>query len=180
MKKQLRFIISFLLLFTIVYGFNLAFIGVTAPGGIYLPWLQDHLNYIEHWRNFNIQATAFTLDALGYPVKITSFTLAVPGRGGFKLIYSCLGYGIMSFLFSYVMIFPKPWRSRIVVLVPGLLIIQILNLIRFLIISLYWRKMSFYTWIDHHLAFDIFIYLVVIMILYMWINSNTKRCSIQA
>lgn len=175
MKREFRFIISFLLLFACVYGFNLAFIGVTAPGGLYVPCINHHANYIEHWRTFNIDTTAYLLKALGCPVKVSNYTLISPGRSGFKLVYSCLGYGIMSFYLAFVMTFPKPRKGRILILVAGLLVIQLLNFIRFLLISLYWRKIEGHTWIDHHLAFNILIYLVVITMLYKWTNSKQEN-----
>lgn len=180
MKTEVRFLLTFPLLFAILYGLNLVYIAITAPGGLYSPWLRDHLNYIEYWRTFNIRSTASILEAFGYTVKITSFTLWIPGRAGFKLVYSCLGYGIMSFLVSFVMTYPKPWRSKVLVLTPGLLLIQALNLTRFLLISLYGKKTSGDCWIDHHLGFNVFIYLVIITILYKWTNSNSGTCSVQA
>jgi exosortase/archaeosortase family protein len=169
-----RFGSKFLMLFIAFYGFNILFIGITAPGKIYLPWLAENLNYIQAWRRFDLQSTAAILHSLGYHTTKNGFTLAVAGHAGFKLVYSCLGYGLMSFYAAFVIAWPKTLFQRATMLICGLAAIQLLNLIRFLCISLYWKPGFKDFWLDHHTMFNITIYVGILAALYWWTSINKK------
>jgi exosortase/archaeosortase family protein len=157
----------------------LLFIGITTPGGIYIKWLDINLNYIKYWRAFDIQLTRKILIGLGYEVKYTTYTVLVTGRAGFKLVYSCLGYGVMSFFFAFVMAYPRPWIYKTLFLLYGLTLIQILNLIRLTWISIYWTAPKFGKLLDHHTVFNLIIYSTIIIILYLWTNSNKHNGNYQ-
>jgi exosortase/archaeosortase family protein len=165
---ELKFILSFLVLFTLGYSFNIAFIGITAPGGIYWSWGDEHINYIRAWRNFDIQTTSKALQLLGHQVYVNWNSIVVPKYGGFKLVYSCLGYGIMCFYLAFILAYPKEWKSKLLIMGMGLCLIQILNLLRFIMIALYWKKTRNNNWLDHHTIWNTIIYLVVITVLYLW------------
>jgi exosortase/archaeosortase family protein len=170
--SEIEFMISFLYLFILSYGFNIAFIGITAPGGIYWHWADEHINYIRAWRNFDLQTTSSVLKLLGHKVYINWYSVVVPGYAGFKLVYSCLGYGLMSFFLAFILAFPKDWKSKIWIILIGLGLIQTLNLLRFVMIALYWNKQVHESWPDHHFIWNTTIYLVIITILYLWTNSK--------
>jgi exosortase/archaeosortase family protein len=166
--QEIKFMLSFLALFTITYSFNIAFIGVTSPGGTYWPWLDEHFNYIRAWRNYDLQTTSKALQLLGHQVKVNWNSIVVPGYSGFKLVYSCLGYGIMCFFLAFILAYPKDWKSKLFIMVIGLSLIQLLNLLRFMVIALYWNKTSNNNWPDHHMIWNTIIYLVIISLLYLW------------
>jgi exosortase/archaeosortase family protein len=171
------FIIKFLLLFLILYGFNILYIGLTTPDGIYVTRLQQHANYIQQWRAFTLQTTASILDVLGFRTKVTDLSLRVIGFGGFKLVYSCLGYGMMSFFAAFVISYPKRLASKLYMLIAGLMIIQAANIARLLLISIFWKPRFKDSWIDHHTMFNVSIYLIVIIILYAWTNAKPNTNS---
>lgn len=171
------FIIKFLLLFLMLYGFNILFIGLTTPDGIYVPGLEQHANYIHQWRTFTLQTTASLLDILGFRTKLTELSLRVIGFSGFKLVYSCLGYGIMSFFAAFVISYPKRLASKLYMLISGLMMIQATNIARLVLISIYWKPCFKDSWIDHHTMFNISIYLIVITILYAWTNAKPNTNS---
>lgn len=175
MYRQLRFLLSFFLCFTVFYCFHIGYIGATSKGGIYFALLDRHFNYITLWRHAYISIAACTLDQLGYIVYTTDTTLKVYGHSGFRLVYSCLGYGVMSFFSAFVLTFPKPIRSRIIFLVSGLAVIFILNLSRFILMPLFYNPRINVLSINHHDIFNISLYLVIIVMIYRWVNS-TPNC----
>ena len=170
-----RFIISFLGLFLLFYGFNTAFIGIVAPGGVYNAFLDQHFNYIVAWREFCIQSSAKILTVLGYKVFTNTSRLLVENHAGFKLIYTCLGYGVMSFFAAFVLAFPRPVKSKIIFLIAGLLMIQALNTARFILLALYWKRNLIPFGIDHHTIFNICIYAILLISIYLWVNSRPKK-----
>lgn len=169
-----RFIVLFVLLYLLFYGFNTAYIGITAKGGIYIPFLGKHLNYINWWRAFTIESTATVLRWFDYIVYTNKYQLKVIGRYGFTMVYSCLGYGVMSVFAAFVLTFPGKIKARFGFLILGLVIIQLLNTIRLALLSLYWNKRNPLINIDHHDLFNIAVYIVLIILVYIWLKYVSK------
>lgn len=173
--NYVKFIIFFLSLYAFLYFFNIGFIGITSPNGIYIKFLDEHLNYIKWWRTFSIEATAFFIDALGYKVYTNATQLAVLGKSGFTLVYECLGYAIMSAFAAFVIAFPKPIKSKVIFLIGGLIFIQTMNLLRFILLALFWNHRKSIFGLDHHTFFNVCIYLLLISICYIWVNQEDKQ-----
>lgn len=171
MREEIRFLFSFLILFLTFYGFNIGYIGLTSPGGLYWPFLDEHFNYIFVWRNLYISTAAKILELMGYTVYTTDITLKVQGYSGFRLVYSCLGYGIISCFSAFVLSFPKPFRSRLVFLLTGLLLILILNLCRFIFLPLFYDPRLTIFSINHHDIFNGTLYVILLAVMYKWANT---------
>lgn len=174
-EPYFRFICYFLLLSLFLYEFNTAYIGITAKGGIYVPFLDQHLNYINWWRNFTIDSAATVLRWMDYIVYTNDYQLKVIGRHGFTMVYTCLGYGIMSVFSAFVITFPGYIKARYGFLLFGLVLIQLLNTLRLIVLSLYWDKRKPLLTIDHHDLFNIIVYVVLILLVYGWFKCASKR-----
>ncbi|GAB1462348.1 exosortase Y [Pedobacter sp.] len=173
-EPYFKFIICFIGLYLLFYGFNTAFIGITAKGGVYAPFLDQHLNYINWWRTFTIESTATILRWLDYTTYTNEYQLRVIGKKGFTMVYTCLGYGIMSVFAAFVFTFPGKIKFRYGFLVLGLLIIQLLNTVRLVLLSLYWNKKAPLFNMDHHDLFNIVVYAVLILLVYIWLKYVSK------
>ena len=172
--RIVRFVFSFLVLFFTFYTFNIIFIGLTSPGHYYVSFLDKHLNYINSWRNFDISSTAYILESLGYQVSTQGNRLITIGFSGFRLVYSCLGYGIMSCFVAFVIAFPKPGHSKPVFLAAGLITIQLLNILRFTLISIYYHPPSSAFIPDHHTVFNYTLYVILGIMVYVWTNTSIR------
>ncbi|WP_316817493.1 exosortase Y [Pedobacter nyackensis] len=171
MNEGTRFILRFLLLFLTFYGFNIGYIGIVSPGGLYIPFLDEHCNYIAIWRNLYISVAAKALEIMGYTVSTTEISLKVQGHSGFRLVYSCLGYGIMSCFSAFTLSFPKPIRSRLTFLLTGLLVILILNLCRFILLPLFYNPQVTIFSANHHDIFNVVLYIILLAVMYKWVNT---------
>jgi exosortase/archaeosortase family protein len=169
------FVLKFLVLFGIFYGFNILFIAITAPGGWYIAVLDEHLNYIKLWRKVCLSSTAYVLNQLDYPVTITDTTLQIKPDKGFKIVYSCLGYGIMSVFAAFILSFKKSTPLTWVVLLAGLTLIHGLNILRLTLITLYWKRASVVMKINHHDLFNLFVYLMIGLMIIIWIRFTPKN-----
>lgn len=167
-----RFLLIFLGLFTFLYYFNIAYIGLVAKGGYYIPFLAEYLNYIEGLRSSLMHVSAYIIQALGEQVFVYQTWLRVAGRGGFLMAYDCLGFGVMSFLTAFVIAYPKNLKSKLCFLPAGLFLIQGLNVLRFVFLGLYWKHSHLKPFIDHHDLFNILLYIVLIAVIYLWINEG--------
>jgi exosortase/archaeosortase family protein len=181
MKKwnnpAVRFSVTFLALFFLLYYFHIFYNGLVAPGGLYSPFLAEHLNYIKWLRHFLLFASSGVLSWLGYYNITNDMALLTVGRGSIILAYNCLGLGVMSFLISFILTYPKPWKSKLLFLIPGLVFIQVLNIARFVLLALYWRQLDKKWNLDHHTIFNIVVYLFIFTTLYIWIKPKKKPIS---
>ncbi len=170
-RSPIRFMVVFIILFLLFYYFNIWFFGVTNEGNHYIPFLANHLNYIQGLRWLLLKGTASILSLFGYTAITNDYDLLVSGHGTIQLVYSCLGLGVISFFAAFVIAFPK--KHKVAFLLAGILGIEILNVIRFIVLELFWDK-SGKQIIDHHTIFNIIIYIIVAATLYFWIK-NAER-----
>ena len=174
-KEPVKFIITFLVLFMVFYFFNLAFFSATSPGNkYYISFLAQHINYIDGLRWLLLQSSTLALKCLGYVAICNKYHLLVAGHGAIQLVYTCLGLGVMSFFAAFTLAYPKPVKQRIIFMVCGIIGIQLLNVLRFVLLSLYWDKRAAQV-IDHHTIFNILIYVIIIISLYFWIKADTRK-----
>ena len=170
--KTLKFVIVFVLLFLFLYYFNLTLFSFTSPTSRHYSALFDnHFNYIRGLRTFLLSASSKILNWMGYPTITDDYYLLVAGRGSIKLIYSCLGLGVISFFSAFVISYPKKWQSKIFYLIAGIVSIEFFNIIRFVVLALYWDKRHTGL-IDHHTIFNLFIYAFIIIYLYLWATDK--------
>ncbi|MFD2870921.1 exosortase Y [Mucilaginibacter ximonensis] len=168
----MRFAITFIALFLAFYYFNIGFFSITSQGRHYTPFFAEHLNYIKWLRDFLIWCSAAILKCFGFAVVTNDYSLLVAGKGMITLVYSCLGLGVMSFFSAFVIAFPKPLNAKIIFLLTGLLIIQFLNIARFVFLAIFWDKKNGQI-IDHHTIFNGLIYILISISLYFWVKADT-------
>jgi exosortase/archaeosortase family protein len=175
LKKGLpfRFLAIFICLFLAFYYGNIAFFSLTSHGKNYNSFVDEHLNYISGLRHLLLGATRFLINLTGLTCLSNDYRLLVAGRGSITLIYSCLGLGVMSFFVAFVIAYPKNLKSKLIFLVTGLICIQALNILRFVLLALFWDKKSSMI-LDHHTIFNIAIYIIIAISLYFWVKHEDK------
>lgn len=173
-ESPLRFLVVFLLLFLFLYYFNIFFFGITSHGSYYNSFLDEYLNYIRLLRHLLLSATQHIISWFGFTSIINDYQLLVVGHGTIDVVYSCLGLGVMSFFSAFVIAYPKQLKAKIIFLVSGLLCIQLLNVVRFVLLAILWDKKSGMI-LDHHTIFNIVIYLIIAVSLYFWVKHDDKQ-----
>lgn len=171
-KQPVRFVITFIILFLAFYYFNIGFFSVTSPdSGHYNAFLANHLNYISWLRWLLLKSATQIINWLGYTAISNNTEILVAGLGILRLVYTCLGLGIISFFTAFVLAYPKSRKARTIFLIAGIFVIELLNIIRLVLLALFWDKRTAHV-IDHHTLFNIFIYLLIAISLYFWVNTN--------
>jgi len=171
--SPIRFAVIFVILFVAFYYFNIFYLGLTTPANHYIAFLNNHLNYIQWLKWALLYCSKKTLIALGYTTITNDEDLLVAGYHHIKIAYSCLGLGVMSFLTAFIIAYPKPLKQKLIFWASGIIIIQLLNIIRFIILALYWRPQTNKI-IDHHIIFNTVIYIIIIISLYLWTKHDFK------
>ncbi|WP_428328400.1 exosortase Y [Mucilaginibacter sp.] len=170
-NEPLHFIFTFVILFVVFYYFNILYFGITSPGSHYSAFLDNNLNYIRGLRHLLLLCSAQILNWLGFSAIYNEYDLLVAGHGGIQLVYSCLGLGVSSFFAAFVLSYPKKWKAKIIFLLCGILGIEVLNVIRFVVLAIFWNKNYGHSF-DHHTIFNIFIYIVIAITLYFWVKHD--------
>lgn len=164
-------ILLFIILFLIFYGLNLAFIGLVAPPGIYNAFIDAHFNYIRGLRVGLLQSAAAVLALAGYATELSSTTLSVTGKGAVSLSYGCLGLGVGSLLTALAITGKAPPLKKILFGAIALVLLQVLNVFRLVLLLLYWQRSMLSRLISHHALFNGLIYLFVLFAAYLWLRK---------
>ena len=101
----------------------------------------------------------------------------LPAGGIIQVPYSCLGMGVMSFFAAFVIAYPKKLKAKIIFLFSGLLLIQLLNIFRFVLLAIFWDKKTGLI-LDHHTIFNIIIYIIIAVSLYFWVKHDDNTTSL--
>jgi len=177
--SPIRFVFIFIILFALFYYFNIFFFGITSPGSHYSPFLADHLNYIRGLRLVLLQSSGWVLNLLGFGAITNDYELLVAGHGTFQLVYSCLGLGVISFFAAFVLAYPKKRKRKLLFLLSGIIAIELLNIMRFVLLAIFWHKKDSHI-LDHHTVFNIFLYLVIAFSLYFWVKHDDESLNADA
>lgn len=170
-KPAWQFAFRLIFLFAVFYAFNLFYNGLMLPGGNYNAFLARHFNYIQALRNFLLDASSTGLNVLGYPTKTNHFELMAIGYNKINLAYDCLGLGVMSFLTAFAIAYPAKLKSKLALLFGCALGFQLLNILRFMLLALYWKSGA----VNHHTVFNLLIYAAVTVTLYLFIEKSTVK-----
>src|SRR5882762_10983491 len=91
------FLFKTLLFYLVFNNFFIAYTGLITPGGrLNSIFLREHADFIGAFRRFLLWGGAQFAELIGYPSSFTDYTLFVRGGVGVRMIYSCLGFGLMS------------------------------------------------------------------------------------
>ena len=174
-NPAIKFVIVFLLLFLIFYYFNIYYFAATSPTSrYYQSFLAHNLNYIKWLRLLLLDMSTGILNLLGFTTIHDDYIMLVAGHGSIQVVYKCLGLGVISFFVAFVVAYPKPVKSKAIFIVTGIIVLQILNMIRFMLLAVFWTKTDS-TLIDHHSIFNFIIYLIVAVSLYFWVKEPVNK-----
>jgi exosortase/archaeosortase family protein len=167
-NSPLRFALVFVGLFLFFYYFNILFFRATLPGKHYIAFLALHLDYIRQLRCLLLYGTAGLLKLFGFSAVFNDYELLVAGHGSIRVVYSCLGLGILSFLAAFILAYPKSARSKIAAMIIGIMVTEFLNIVRFMLLALYGTTGR----VDHHTIYTAIMYVIISGGLYFWIRND--------
>lgn len=167
-----KFIISFLFLYLFFDFLNKVNFSVTNLGSKhYLAFVANYLNYIHGLRYLLLFLSTKILNLIGYPAIFDEYYILVAGHGLLRVVYSCLGLGLISFFGAFVIAYPKKIKSKLLFLFGGILGIEALNILRFVLLGAFGSKKQSEIF-DHHTVFNLIIYILLVISIYYWVKSD--------
>ena len=100
---------------------------------MYNPFVDNYLNFIDPLRTSLISGAKYLLSFFGVATNRTdAYTLTIEESGeSIRMVYSCVGYGIMSFWIAFVLANKGELNKKLKWTLFGLLILWIINVLRF-------------------------------------------------
>ena len=148
-------------------------IGLTVPSGYYSSFVVNYFNYPATLRLFIFKGTSVLVSLFGFETfsKDLYHISFLQGRG-IHLVYSCLGYGLLSCWIAFVFANNGKLFFKIKWLLVGCFVIWILNVFRITILlfalNFHW---PFLLRIDQHLVFNTIVYVVIIWMMSLFHRS---------
>lgn len=175
-KPFLSYLLKFFLTFCILYYGTKAMIGITTPGGYYLAFADKYLDYISGLRYLLLHTSKGLLSLLGFDVYLKdSYTIRMVNGRGVQVVYSCLGYGLLSFWIAFIIANKMAFRSMLKWIMGGVLVIFLLNVFRLslMLISVnkHWPSLLN---LDNHTWFNIVAYGTIFFMIYLFDRSQKK------
>ena len=176
-KTFLIFVAKFLLVFLCCYYGTVAIIGLAAPGGYYNAFIDHYLNYVSWIRSSLLHGSKLALSIFGVDTYLAGeYNLRQVNGRGIRLVYECVGYGVMSFWVAFVVASPGLFIKKFYWSVFGLLFLWLLNIARLSLLLVATNKgwpMPF-GW-DHHTWFNIFAYLFIFIFMHLFNRQDKER-----
>lgn len=175
---QIKFLVTLILGYLVFNNFFEFWIGLCAPGGYYWEFANQNLNFIKWYRHFLIGGSGLICEIFNLRYLTNDIAIKIIGHGGIKIVYSCLGYGIISVLIAFSFAIPdQKIKQRLGFLFISIFLFSILNMIRLFVVSYYARearKMN----IDHHDVFNWLCYALILLGMFFWMKkslNNTEK-----
>lgn len=180
-RPFLFFAFKFIFFFIMIYGGMQLLIGFTAPGGYYSVFLDNYFNLIAGLRSSLITGAKTFLHIFGIEsIQTSDRVLRIPGGRGVIVSYSCLGIAVMSFWIALMGAMRQGWKTKLIWIVVGLLMIWLINVSRIALFLLAINK----GWpmplgIDHHMWFNIVSYVLIFTLLFFYDRIQLRSVKVK-
>ena len=157
-------------LFLIFYLGTLLIIGLSSKENIYSSFVDDYLDFVSVLRYIILKAAFFLLSALNYhPIWIDQYTVGLKGGMSVRMVYSCVGYGVLSFWSAFILANHGTFLKKTVWLVGGWMLLLGINILRVVVLIVAINKnRAIAAEVDHHMVFNIVAYAFIFLLIYFY------------
>ena len=171
-KNILLYTIKFIGVFCLCYYGALAVAGLSAPGKYYSPIVDHYFDLVSLLRSSLLYGAKWLVSLFGYETYFANeYILRIVNGSGIKMVYSCLGLGVMSFWVAFVFANNQTWIKKLQWIVGGLFLLWLINVIRISLLLIsengHWKI----PWFDHHTWFNIVAYFMIGILIYFYDRS---------
>lgn len=176
-NNLVKYIAKFLLAFLLLYFGTIAWIGLTVPGGFYSSFVENYLNYPAWLRASILAGSTIVLNLFGHQTyQPDAYILRIENGDGIRMVYSCIGYGVMSFWTAFVFANNGSWKRKLKWIFGGLISLWFINIMRVsLLLVINNKHKSMPLGIDHHTWFNIAAYLLIFVMIYFYDRESKRR-----
>jgi exosortase/archaeosortase family protein len=176
-KKFILFLVKFLVVFLVCYYGTIAIIGLSAEHGLHSPFVAQYLDYVSWIRTSLLYGSKWMLSMFGVDTYFNNeYNIRQVNGRGIVIVYTCVGYGIMSFWTAFVVASVASWRKKLIWWAAGISFFWILNVTRLSLLLVATNK----NWAmplgwDHHTWFNLIAYSVILGMIYFFEKSSGRE-----
>lgn len=146
------------------------------PGGYYSPFVSRYLDYPALLRLSLLHGTRLMAAVFGFDTFIrNAYVISFINGHGVRLVYSCLGYGLLSFWIAFVFANDGRFLKKMTWIIAGCFFIWLINVVRITLVlissSQHWKLP---VTMDHHTLFNITVYVAIFCMIWLF-NRSEKR-----
>jgi exosortase/archaeosortase family protein len=176
-NKLLIYCIKFIAAYCFLYYGSQAIIGLSAHGGYYSSVVHDYFNYPAWLRKALLKTSQFFLETMAYKTEMPDeYKVRMVGGKGVRMVYSCLGIGVMSFWIAFMLANETGIKKKIFFTLFGTAFIFLINVGRIMLLFVTankGKKMPF--GIEHHTLFTVasYILIMLLIIVFDWSEKSS-------
>lgn len=170
------YVAKFIGSFLTFYVGTLLIIGFSSKDNLYSPFVAKYLNYIAPLRKSLLYGSDLLVKLLGYPTSyIDQYTLTIEGGQGVRIVYSCIGYGVLGFWAAFIVANKGSMLVKIKWMLGGWGILWFLNVLRltFLLLADV-KNWSIPFGVDHHTVFNLVAYGFIFLLMYFFDKKQRR------
>ena len=136
------------------------------------PWGKIDIGVI----NITISISKFILELFGYSVYTgVERVIGIDGTGGLWIGDNCNAISLFSLFAGFIVVYPGNWKIKLIYIPIGILIIQLLNVIRVVGLAILDTYSRDWTEFNHTYTFTICIYAVIFLLWIYWVNKHSDK-----
>lgn len=154
------------------------FIGISSPGGkYYFEWLDTYFNYVTWLRNTILYGSKILMSLLGFETILeNAYVIRIVNGSAVQLVYSCLGYGVLSFWTAFVVANKGSKLFKLKWIALGFSLIIFSNIIRICTLLIANQKQWYKPFsLDHHTTYNIISYVLIIILMFIYLKYQNKK-----
>lgn len=171
------YLLKFAGAFCLLYFGTILIIGLSTPDNYYSSFVAHYLNFIDPLRNSLLKGSKALLSIFGYRSYLTNqFTLSLQSGEAVRMVYTCIGYGVLSFWGAFVFANKGRWQKKLKWILGGWAALWFVNVVRVsvLLISSEKNWSVPFGW-DHHTWFNIAAYMLIFFMIYLYDLNYSKN-----
>ena len=180
LHPYLIYLLKFGGFFCLFYFGTLLIIALSSKENLYSPFVARYLDYVRPLRTSVLWCSDQLLRAFHYSTdRSDEFTLGLKEGQSVRMVYSCVGYGVLSFWAAFVFANQGSFLKKASWIFSGWALLWVLNVLRifFLILAINQNPMISFA-IDHHTIFNAVAYGFIFLLIYFY--ARTEKRSVAA
>jgi exosortase family protein XrtF len=123
-----------------------------------------------------VAVSKWILEGLGYTVFTGSDRLiGIDGTGGLWIGDNCNGIALFSLFTGFIIAYPGNWKKKLYFIPLGILMIEILNILRVVFLAILDTHSRTWTEFNHTYTFTIIIYGFIFFLWMLWTNKISDK-----
>lgn len=175
-KPFVKYLAKFGAFFCLFYFGTLLIIGLSSKENMYSPFVARYLDFVTPLRYSILRSSNYLLQLTNYATEwIDGYTLGITGGRSVRMVYSCVGYGVLSFWAAFVLANKGRVLTKALWLVFGWGLLWALNVLRiyFLLLAINSNGEA-PLGIDHHTLFNMVAYGFIFLMIFFYDRSQKR------